>query len=185
MSHWNHRIIKRNYPNEDYPTAPKATIYGVFEVYYDDKGLMHSCSIEPVVIIGDSVEEAKDTLGLIIKAFRKPVINYDDIPEKGAQTPEAASSVEEALDMMGTKISPEDAENIKRILLEHIESIKKGEKGHPNVINLNGFNEPAIPALDDTPLDGGGGDPYLGELLADWTFGRPKKDESEDKDSNE
>lgn len=71
---WNYRITKEVY-NHKYLAEPE-TIYGVREVYYDDNEDIVNFSEKPI-IIGDSLQEVKDTLTRMIECCDKPVLDYN------------------------------------------------------------------------------------------------------------
>ena len=55
---------------------------GIFEAYYDDLGVVHSLSTNPVCPTAASIEELRNTLELLVQALDKPVIPYDSIGGK-------------------------------------------------------------------------------------------------------
>lgn len=69
--HWNHRIVRRTIGGE--------TLLGIHEVFYGmDDGT--GWTDEPVAVIGESVEELRETLGRMLRALDKPII--DDTGEQ-------------------------------------------------------------------------------------------------------
>ena len=76
--HWNHRIIKREYPD-----AIEVVVYGIYEVYYNDKGVPTMCTEEPMRLWGESVKDLKETLKRMKRCLDEPVLDYDkDFPEQ-------------------------------------------------------------------------------------------------------
>lgn len=63
---WNYRVLER-----------KGT-YGIYEVYYDEKGIPKYCSEDPIKIEEESVDELVDVFNLIEKSFKKSILNYED-----------------------------------------------------------------------------------------------------------
>ncbi len=63
---WNYRVLKRE------------GTYGIYEVYYDEKGIPRYCSEDPIKIEEESVDELVDVFYLIKKAFQKTVLYYED-----------------------------------------------------------------------------------------------------------
>jgi len=86
MSHWNHRVVRKPYPDG------RASL-GIHEVFCDDKGLVWATTQEPERVIveeddGETVEHLRETLRWMLAACDKPILDYDKIPEEGAQSPE-------------------------------------------------------------------------------------------------
>lgn len=93
---WNYRIIKTKYdlsflkeieaPLEE---GESDECFNIYEVYYDDDdacegGEKCQCPItaisaDPAWLSGSSLEELKLELHSMLKAFDRPVLNYDDI----------------------------------------------------------------------------------------------------------
>lgn len=71
VSHWNYRLVKRQL-DED-------SVFGIYEVYYDSEGVIVGCMTSPVTIVGSSPGEALWRVDLMLTAFEKPTLNYDDI----------------------------------------------------------------------------------------------------------
>lgn len=69
MSHWNYRILRKVYEGEEH--------FSLHEVYYDDDSNPNACSIDPVSPFGETPEELKKDLELMIRAFDKPIMDYD------------------------------------------------------------------------------------------------------------
>jgi hypothetical protein len=49
--------------------------YAIHEVYYDSDGKM-GWTQDPVGVVGSSLEEMHDIIGMMIEAFKKPVLDY-------------------------------------------------------------------------------------------------------------
>lgn len=74
--HWNYRLI-RKHVNDEY-------VYNVYEAYYDDNGKISTISKDPIILGGCDIKEVMVDLINFMKAFTKPILNYDDIPEDGS-----------------------------------------------------------------------------------------------------
>jgi len=61
---WNHRIIRQARGS-----------YGLYEVYYDDKGNITDWTTDPVDVSGDSPKEIKALLTLMLKDCDRPILN--------------------------------------------------------------------------------------------------------------
>lgn len=69
---WNHRVVKRTYPNGD-------VSFGIHEVFYDDNGNVTGCTEDPIGIVEDTKQDLYTTLNLLFDAFSKDVLIYEDI----------------------------------------------------------------------------------------------------------
>jgi hypothetical protein len=80
---WNHRVVETEHiiGDEIHYT------YGVHECYYDNNGLVHSCTSTPINVSGDTVKDLKWLMPQLIKAFDAPVLKLKNIPEEGAEDP--------------------------------------------------------------------------------------------------
>jgi hypothetical protein len=86
---WNHRVVKRTFNDE--------VFYGIHEVYYDDDGTINGCTMEPVAIQEESVEDLEVTLTRMLQCAVKPVLDFDtDIPSENKNIP-----TQLALEMLG------------------------------------------------------------------------------------
>jgi len=83
MSHWNHRVVRWNHKD----AKPPCVTYGIHEAFYDDKGRVWGVTERPVEVDGDSLEDLKVGLKWMSSALKKPILDYDKIPEKGAEGP--------------------------------------------------------------------------------------------------
>jgi hypothetical protein len=70
---WNHRVMKR--------VTKYGTYYGVHEVYYDSEGKVEGYTA-PVSVVGESIEEIKQYLEMILNCLDKDILDYDDEEEK-------------------------------------------------------------------------------------------------------
>jgi hypothetical protein len=90
---WNYRVLRhvtanRNKPNVDTNEEffksfrgerEEEEYYRIHEVYYEDDGEISSCSENPCLPYGDTVEELQEVIELMKAAFDKPAIPYEDI----------------------------------------------------------------------------------------------------------
>ena len=69
---WNYRVVCRKFPNDEY-------IYNIHEAYYEDgSDTPHSITTNPCYPEGDSTEELKKDIERFMKAFSRPVLEYDN-----------------------------------------------------------------------------------------------------------
>lgn len=73
---WNYRILHRLMPN-----APRGagweSCFGIHEVYYNEEtGAPEMCSMEPISLHGETMEELQADMDAMKKAFEKPVLEY-------------------------------------------------------------------------------------------------------------
>lgn len=68
---WNYRIVKKIENNECF--------YGIHEVYYHKDGSFRTCTVNPIEPFGETVDELKKDIELMMKAFELPVLNYEEI----------------------------------------------------------------------------------------------------------
>lgn len=83
MATWNHRVMrhKHTFAESDETEVSLA----IHEVYYKDKSV-DDCKVSaddvgytesPVAVVGESIEELRDTLQRMLKALDKPVLEYN------------------------------------------------------------------------------------------------------------
>lgn len=70
---WEYRVVKED-------TAPEIT-YQIYSVHYEG-GVITQYSDEPVIALGESPEELKGDLELMVQAFTKPILSLKDLKEK-------------------------------------------------------------------------------------------------------
>ena len=68
---WNYRVMRRKYKDEDE--------LAIYEVYYDDEDNIKMWSAEPQEPRGQTIRELKRALKDYVKAFDKPVLDYDEM----------------------------------------------------------------------------------------------------------
>ena len=66
---WNHRVLRHIYTEE--------TWLAIHEVYYDDEGNPNSCTVDPIEPGGETLDELKAGLELMMKACEKPILDYE------------------------------------------------------------------------------------------------------------
>ena len=77
---WNYRVVRKG-----------GEYYGIHEVYYDDGGNPEMVTVEPVGAAGDTFDELVDDFTYMLRAFGKPILDYEDIGgEIGGQTVKAS-----------------------------------------------------------------------------------------------
>lgn len=64
---WNYRVVR----NEDG--------LRIFDVYYDEAGQPISTHEQPTHVYGDTIEEMKEQLSLMLEALEKPVLEESKI----------------------------------------------------------------------------------------------------------
>jgi len=68
MTHWNHRVVKKYYPEEDY------TEFSVRETFYNKDGSIYAYTEEPAKVRGESLESLRKYLEWCLKALDQPVL---------------------------------------------------------------------------------------------------------------
>lgn len=68
---WNYRVLTTEYQG--------VVEYSLHEVYYNEKGEPTSCTVEPVTpYSSEGLEDFKLSMQLMMYAFDKPVLKYED-----------------------------------------------------------------------------------------------------------
>lgn len=83
MSGWNYRIVRHTRTVGKGDESWKNVSYSIHEAFYTTDGLVGSITTDPICISGDNLAELRDCYALIIEAFSRPVLDYDNIPEPG------------------------------------------------------------------------------------------------------
>lgn len=76
--HWNNRVVKTKMPDGEY-------FYQIHEVFYDDNGKASLCTESGISPCGDDIDELKKSYEMMAEAFKAPVLDYDEIPERLAK----------------------------------------------------------------------------------------------------
>ena len=87
---WHYRIVKKHYPefhDQDGQCDENCTRFGIHEAYCDKAGKVFAITEREVGICGANLEELKQDLEWHRQALDRPVLDYDDIPEEGAEHP--------------------------------------------------------------------------------------------------
>ncbi len=76
--HWNYRLVKRN------------GMLGIHEAYYGNNDKVSAVTKDPCrVDMGldedDPVKYLRQSLEWMMQAFDRPILDYDQIPEEGAE----------------------------------------------------------------------------------------------------
>lgn len=72
---WDYRILRTDHPSGE-------ITFGIHEVYYDSEGKPNACSVDPMDPHGETVEELREDINAMLKAFDKPVLDYSLFGEK-------------------------------------------------------------------------------------------------------
>ena len=75
MGTWEYRVVERV---SSRPHMDDAIWYEIIEVYYDDEGKIDGTS-DAVRPVGDSVEDLREDLELMLTATNKPVISHEEL----------------------------------------------------------------------------------------------------------
>ena len=78
---WNHRIVKRvqKLGSEEF------TSYGIYEVYYDEKGQPNGITESPVEPFGENATELLASWTMMSGAFTKPILDYEEFVNKDSE----------------------------------------------------------------------------------------------------
>jgi len=68
MTHWNHRVVKKYYPKDDY------TEFSIKEVYYNDDDSIYAYMENPCKVTGESLESLRQFLQRCLKSLDQPVL---------------------------------------------------------------------------------------------------------------
>jgi len=91
---WNYRIFKHTDKNPNHEkgsdiTSESFVWYGIHEVYYKDdnsddtdENEIDLISSDPINPHGQTVEDLKSDIDLMLEAFDKPVLDYNDLLDK-------------------------------------------------------------------------------------------------------
>lgn len=83
MSSWNYRVIHRKILGRT-PEFDE-DVYAIHEVYYDDEGKMVAVTDDPVPAYSEDMKGLAWVLERFAEAYKKGVVEWDSIPEKGAK----------------------------------------------------------------------------------------------------
>lgn len=91
---WNYRILRHvdPAPSRMETLYPNGIIwYGIHEVYYDEQGTPHSCSVNEMELKGESAVDIAQDMKLMALAFDKPILEYSYFEEKGKEKRDATT----------------------------------------------------------------------------------------------
>lgn len=71
---WNHRVIRTVHEHE--------ILFGIHEVYYED-AIPYMVTVNPVGVVGETMEELKEEMNRFLIALTKPILEYSDFEEGG------------------------------------------------------------------------------------------------------
>ena len=74
---WNYRVLR----HADGALAIHEVFYG------EDKATPHSCTEDPVGVVGDDIADLTATLGMMGRALMRPILAYEEI----ASTPKTSA----------------------------------------------------------------------------------------------
>lgn len=86
MSYWNHRVIRKRYPDSD------TISYQVHEVYYADNGSIEQWTEDPVQPFGETAEELREEIRFFLQAFRRPILERREVDGEWALIPDEDGS---------------------------------------------------------------------------------------------
>ena len=75
---WNHRVVRRFYPNTH---MDDSMLYEIYEVYYDKEGKIEGLTEEPIKIREETVDDLRKTIERLTKCLEQPIIDYDTLQE--------------------------------------------------------------------------------------------------------
>jgi hypothetical protein len=73
MSYWNHRVVKKHYPETD------ETFFTIHESHYNDNGDLYGYTESGVDPCGESIEDLRDILNRMLRALDKPVLVHGEV----------------------------------------------------------------------------------------------------------
>ena len=75
---WNHRIVRRTYPNVH---MDDSILYEIYEMYYNADGTVNGLTEEPIRIREETVDDLRKTIERLTKCLEQPIIDYDTLQE--------------------------------------------------------------------------------------------------------
>lgn len=75
---WNHRVVRRFYPNTH---MDDSMLYEIYEVYYNEDGTIEGLTEDPISISEESIDDLRATVDRIKKCLDNPIIDYDTLKE--------------------------------------------------------------------------------------------------------
>jgi len=92
MGHWNHRVVRREFPEA---TPDDRVLYAIHEAYYEpgERKVPWAVAVDPTPVIGQSVEQLRETLQRMLRALDTPVLDYETRQELPADPTAAPTEV--------------------------------------------------------------------------------------------
>ena len=75
---WNHRVVRRFYPNTH---MDDSILYEIYEIYYSSDGTINGITEEPIKIREETVDDLRKTIERLTKCLEQPIIDYDTLQE--------------------------------------------------------------------------------------------------------
>ena len=75
---WNHRVVRRFYPNTH---MDDSMLYEIYEVYYNKDGTINGITEEPIRIREETVDDLRKTVERLTKCLNSPIIDYETLQE--------------------------------------------------------------------------------------------------------
>jgi hypothetical protein len=75
---WNHRVVRRFYPNTH---MDDSMLYEIYEVYYNSDGTINAIMGEPIRIREESIDDLRQTVERLTKCLEQRIIDYDTLQE--------------------------------------------------------------------------------------------------------
>jgi len=75
---WNHRVVRRIYPNTH---MDDSMLYEIYEVYYNSDGTINGITEEPIRIREETVDDLRKTIERLTKCLEHPIIDHDTLQE--------------------------------------------------------------------------------------------------------
>jgi len=77
MSHWSHRVVRQKHKSFVPGVEPEIT-YSIHEAFYDDGDTEPSVTLQPSYPQGETLDDLRQVLTMMLEALDKPVIEYDE-----------------------------------------------------------------------------------------------------------
>lgn len=75
---WNHRVVRRFYPNTH---MDDSMLYEIYEVYYKEDGNIDGITEEPIRIREENIDDLRKTVERLTECLEQPIIDYDTLQE--------------------------------------------------------------------------------------------------------
>lgn len=89
---WNYRIVRKKISFVHDGMDMYEYTYNIHEAYVDANDKVGSITVEPVNVFGTTIEELHQVYKMMKDAFTKPILDVDQIPEKGYKSKKSKSS---------------------------------------------------------------------------------------------